>query len=250
MIIFLYGPDSYRRQQKQKEIINQYKNKHSSLSIEKIDLEDDGAAEKLKEFVEARSLFDSFKLVVIYGLNDQIKDVVGPYIRTKEVVFLINSNDKPLKELAFLINPPVIFQEFINLNYERFKRFILSEARKRNLSLKSDTLNFLAQQFEADSWGLINKLDKLVLASSLTKNDRKVLVKYNIFSEIQQLTNSNLTERLKSLEILLKKEDSAKIFNLVAYSRSFDRTRAAAYDLAIKSGKLDYETALLDLAIK
>ncbi len=247
MIIFLYGPDSYGRQQKQKEIINQYKAKHSSLSIAKFDLEDDGAAEKLKEFIEAKSLFDFFKLVVIHSPDETIDELLRVNTKTKEVVLLVVSNDKPQKKLGFLIKPPVIFQEFKNLSDEQFKNFIIREAQKRGLSLDKAELRSLLLQHRGNCWSVITELDKL----SLTKSKYALAGdQYDLFKEINGLNYGDPRGRLRSLEILLKKEDPAKIFNLVAYSRGFDRTRAAIYDLAVKSGKLDYETALLDLVIR
>lgn len=255
MIIFLYGPDSYRRLQKQKEITSQYKNKHSSLTIDKFDLDEDGEDSRLKDFIESRSLFDSYKLAVISNLliyetnritDNNLYDIVSRYIGTKEVALLVSEANEPKKEWKFLLEKPVISQQFDNLTTEQFKKFISGEAGKRNLILKQEILNSLANQHEGDTWGLITELDKLALLASHSPPPASQL-RYDFFSLINKLSRGGFSERLKALEILLNKEDSAKVFNVLAYSGN--KKKFAEYDLAVKSGKLDYETALLDFAI-
>lgn len=249
MIIFLYGSDSYRRQQKQKEIISQYKNKHSTLTIERFDLEEAGVAEKLKNFIEARSLFDNFKLAVVSSLDDSLAELFKNNVIAKEVILLVNNINKPTKKFDFLLTPPVIFQEFDLLNSQQFKKFIEVEAKKRGLVINKSDLDNLSIQCGSDCWSVIAELDRLVLtdARGSSLNFRK---QYNFFELINNLTSNYLSQRLRSLELLLEREDSAKVFNLVAYSRGVGKKEAAEYDLAIKSGKLDYEVALLDLVIK
>ena len=56
--------------------------------------------------------------------------------------------------------------------------------------------------------------------------------------------------RLTALETLLAMNDpAAKLFNILASQWKEKIPQFAKYDLAIKSGKLEYEEALVDLVI-
>ena len=63
-----------------------------------------------------------------------------------------------------------------------------------------------------------------------------------------------MSRRLVDLEILFgHQEEPVKIFNILATSylnTVFSLQKLADYDAAIKSGKLDYEEALVDLALE
>ena len=76
----------------------------------------------------------------------------------------------------------------------------------------------------------------------------------NIFSTINQMRNSkNIASRLSLLEELLSRsEDPAMIFNIMAVSPFADKAwkeKIADYDVAVKSGKLEYDEALLDMIL-
>ena len=58
MVIYLYGPDSYRRKEKEKEIISKYKEKHLSVTVDKFELESDDDFSSFKNFLKNQSLFD------------------------------------------------------------------------------------------------------------------------------------------------------------------------------------------------
>ena len=75
--------------------------------------------------------------------------------------------------------------------------------------------------------------------------------KEEFFDLIGGILNSpSVASRLKILEVLLDNEDSAMIFNFVAsFSRGFQKIKMADYDAMIKSGRLNYEEALLDAVI-
>src|SRR3989344_4440377 len=59
MLIFLYGPDSYRRQEKSKEYLERYQAKYAGFSLRRFYFDQDGEWEKFKDFAQAQSLFES-----------------------------------------------------------------------------------------------------------------------------------------------------------------------------------------------
>ena len=65
MIIFLFGPDDYRRTQKKKECTAEFLKKRSEQGIGLFDLAEEDAFPKLEEFLENQQLFESAKFAVL-----------------------------------------------------------------------------------------------------------------------------------------------------------------------------------------
>ncbi|MEK7549096.1 MAG: hypothetical protein AAB496_01220 [Patescibacteria group bacterium] len=273
MINFLYGSDSYRQRKKINEIVGQYGQKH--LTCEKFELDSSRANQsndeflRLKEFARNRSIFEKEKLAIVAGLfefADENKKKTIEFLKAnlhdKDFTIVIFEGKNPNKNFAFLLEPPVLFHEFANLEGEKLKFFIKKEAEKRGLKLAVDAIGFLARIFNNDSWGLINELDKLSLFdlasfdASRLKNlidDFRPLAMDQFFSQLYALSGSrSLKQKIVGLEVLLNSEEPAKIFNILAASsrnQPAEIKRFADYDVAVKSGKIDYEEALLDLCL-
>lgn len=266
MIIFLYGPDFYRRQEKLKTIIADYKRGHSSFAAEKFDLGSEGELSRLKDFSGGRSLFDDVKLAIVSGgmslegaaEKDFIK-LLKDNLNTKEVTFLVGADKKPIKNFRFLLEDPVLREEFENLDSSKFRNFLNQQAKQRNLFFDRGSEDLLLSVYAGDSWGLVTELDKLALLnekkinSAVLKNHLETFSSINIFILIQEFySSSRPAARLVLLDQLLSQgEDAGKIFNILAafYGDALWKNRVADYDWAVKSGKMDYEEALLSLAI-
>lgn len=276
MIIFLYGPDAYRRHQKLKEIIEEYKTRHPNFVLEYFNLEEKDEFLKLQEFDLNRSFFEETKLAVLentFEAPKEIKDFLKNSLKKEDLILVLSERKSALKEFNFLLEKPAQAQEFQELNLKQFEFFINKEAKGRGVNLTEKAIQFLAEVFSGDSWSLINELDKLVfiaggtpdiLSVPLTIKKSKIDVSdleqygdyslsYNIFSFISNLNSPNVARNLQSLETLLYyREEPAKIFNFLAFSRTKSREltqKLANYDILVKLGKLDYEEALLDLAL-
>ena len=107
MIIYLYGPDSYQRQQKLKEIVKQYQEKHSGLTLAKFDLAD-GKDQwpRFEDSVKARSLFGGQRLIVISGLADwkdkkSAVQLVKFLVKAEDNTLLISEDKKLTKDFNF-----------------------------------------------------------------------------------------------------------------------------------------------------
>jgi DNA polymerase III delta subunit len=272
MIIFLYGPDTYRRQQKLNDIISDYKKKHSGLSVENFYLASGNSEEtelaKLKDFARSRNLFDDLRLGVIRSGFDLDKGAKKDYINilkenisSKEVVFLIIEEKKPAKDFIFLLNKPVLSQEFDHLTGVKLKKFLQKEAVNRGVSLDAESQELLARVYASDIWGLVTELDKLALLDEksinlkILKSHLNVSLPVNVFNLINQMRSlKNKGARLSLLEELMaKSQDPAMIFNILAIYPYGDRRwkkRAADCDVLVKSGKLEYEEALLEMVLQ
>lgn len=269
MIIFLYGPDSYGKRQKIKELTGEYQKKHPNLAVENFDFENNDGVDaeflKLKDFFSSPTLFENVKLAVAENIlnaakqEKKIKKILKENLENKDFILIISEDSKPTKELGFLLEKPVLSQEFKNPEGERLVQFIKKEAKDRDLEIDAKAITLLARIFDNNNWGLINELDKLSLFNKKVGiKEIAAAVDYDeqisdFFKQVSAFAYSrSLPQKIVNLEILLECEDPAKIFNFLASfsSNSLDLTgKFADYDAAIKSGKIDYEEALIDLAI-
>jgi len=157
---------------------------------------------------------------------------------------------------AFLLKKPVEREKFGKLTSSSLSMFIREQAESRGLSLNEKEIRLLSESFGVDTWSIATELDKLSLL-----NQPSVVAKTSKHSYYQLInlfkSHRSCRSRLIALEILLSdlKEEPAKIFNGLAYGSFFFLPhqewyqKLADYDVYIKSGRLDYEEALVDLAV-
>jgi DNA polymerase III delta subunit len=261
MIIFLYGPDDYRRSEKKRSIVAEFSRKRSEIGLGVFDLEEKNALEPLGEFLRTRSIFETTKLAVlenVFALEaSKLSKVLKPFIEEKGVTILIAEKDKPVKALAFLLEKPTISQKFETLAGAELTAWIHAEAKKNGVALTAAAAQFLASVYEDDTWGLVTELQKLsgfgAADRPIDKKDLNVFsleVAPNYWGLINGLKNFDMKNRLYAFETMLAGNDPpAKIFNILASQWQEKIPHMAEYDLAVKSGKVDYEEALVDLLI-
>ncbi|MBI2010925.1 MAG: hypothetical protein HYS89_01685 [Candidatus Colwellbacteria bacterium] len=265
MIILLYGLDSYRRLKKLAEITEAYRSKYTGLSHERFDLAEEGSFPKFLDFVTSRSMFDPVKLVVLDNIiasdaPNELKEILKTYAEIKDTTVVVNSETKPPVKFKFLFEEPVQVQEFPAPKEEGLDSFIKKTASAHELKLDEATVAHLAAAFGSDTWALATEIERLALASNGagTPTKTKDLIEKKPTREYYPLINSvkwgrSRKERLVALERILseRRDEPARVFNTLAY-RLKDEKEAklfADYDVAVKSGKLEYEEILLDLAL-
>jgi DNA polymerase III delta subunit len=262
MIVFLYGADSYRRSQKEKLLVAEYRKKHSGLSIEFFDAvgctkEDDVTAlwADIHDFFKNVSLFAEKKLAVLNArdadmlVKEESKWLKGLASDTFATLF-ISAHKAPLKPFAFLVADPKYKEEFTELSGAPLKAFVHKEAAQRGLKISAEGLARLAAEYRGDMWGLMTEIDRLALSSAQDFISEKSEPD-DFISAIQKMAYGGGAQSLATLERMLAFEDSAKIFNILASFTSGEKKRRMAdYDAAIKFGTLDYESALTDFALQ
>ncbi len=258
MIIFLYGSDDYRRMQKKNDFIAEFSKKRSAQGIGVFDLAEDDARLKLEEFLLNQQLFTEAKFAVLYNAFEipaaQLAKTIWPFAESKATTVFISEKDKPVKELAFLMKKPVMFQEFNNLTGPFFERFVLDEAKKNGTILDAAAARHLAAVYAGNSWGLITELAKLAaFKSRIARQDLDTLdleVSPIYWPTLMGTRSPDVRNRLFALETLIAIGDPpAKIFNILASQWREKTNEMAEYDFAVKSGKLEYDDALLALLL-
>ncbi len=258
MIIFLYGPDDYRRAQKRKELTAEFLKKRSEQGIGVFDLAGESAFANLEEFLENQQLFESAKFAILENAFEvepaRFAKTIQPFVESKTTTLFLSEREKPVKALAFLLKKPVLFQEFKNLAGDFFERFAVLEAKKNGVAFDPAALRYLAAVFAGDSWSLATEIQKLAgLATKITKRDLdrfdfEIAPAY--WPLVMGVRSFDRKNRFLSLETLFAQGDPPpKIFNILASQWREKTHELAEYDFAVKSGKLEYDDALLALIL-
>jgi len=136
MIIFLYGPDDYRRSEKKRSIIAEFAKKRSEIGLGVFDLEEKTALENLDGFLHTQSIFETAKLAVLENAFEldapKLAKLLKPFLEEKNITILIAEKDKPVKALAFLLDKPVLAQKFEQLAGAEWAAFHLGRSKKKN----------------------------------------------------------------------------------------------------------------------
>lgn len=265
MVIFLYGEDSFRRKRKYAEIVSEFIAKNGNLGFS------DFSVDELDNFLEAvknRSIFSSHTLIGLKDADIKLfpKDVLSLFEETlakaaesKEINVIISSEGPSLPDnMSFLAGSFVKTQEFAGLSKEKLAFFVAKEASAREIKLSESDIKTLISSFSGDLWAIGSELDKLAVAKIRDLSDL-VTPGPSYFEALNAFKYGRTIEKkLIALETLLYKlkEDPAKVFNGIAYFAPKGISNEewfgvmADYDVAVKSGKMDYEEALLDFAIR
>ena len=266
MIIYLYGPDSYRRQEKLNEYIERYKERYASgAGVFYLDKDEDIG--RFKDFCKSQSLFETSKLGAVFNFSDLEKGglkefsfLIKENLKNKDLTLILNSDKKPTKDFSFLLKEPVISHNFDQLEGAELKKFLDMEIKKRKIELDPKSKELILSGLSKNTWEIVLALDKLSLLDE-KKIDQKILEKHidllpamDVFANINKMRDGySVGSRLATLEELFERgADSAMIFNIFAaspYLNQEQKITMADYDAAIKSGKLEYNEVLLDLML-
>ncbi len=255
MIIFILAEDVYRGLQRKREIINKFLEKNPNYSINNFDLEKENAIDDFLNFLKNQSLFETKKFSILYNLfgfkNKELIKELKSVLEDKNNIILIYENKKPAKEFSFLLKKPVIFEKIEILKGKKWLDFVLNEIKKRNLNFSKQVLINISNSCEGDSFKLITELDKLsLLQRKIEISDLSIEEQLNFWDILSLLKNSNIGKRLWALEKIFSfKEPLAKAFNSLPYIYRERIENLAIYDKAIKSGKIDYDEALIDFIL-
>ncbi len=265
MIIFFYGSDSYSRDRRIEGILKEYEKKYSGFSRDTFDLEEEGEFKKLNDFAAQMLIFDNKKLAVLKnafsGDPKSLKDFFKKYLNIKEITLIISEKKSAPPELKSVLAKSFLIEKFEQLKGEKLKFFIQREAQRKEIKLSPQAIYFLVNYFQGNIYGVVNEIEKLGLAfgnKEIKTADLFEVENYkespNIFSFINSVVGDwGISRKITALEeLFLSQEESVKVFNILAAGKRLSLEmleKLADYDIAVKSGKLDYDEVLLDLAL-
>ncbi len=264
MIIFLYGEDSFRLKKKYSEIISEFVAKNGRLGLSEF------AADEVDHFINAiknRSIFSPRTLISIKDIDINafssdtrkfFENTLSKIIDSATIIVLITSAKTiTATDMPLLSSPAIKMQEFQNLPKDRLIFFITKEAAEKGVNLSDADVRSLIDSNHGDLWQIHHELDKLVMVKS--RDVVPTLETPGYFESLNTIKFSRTRgQKLIALEHILYKlkEDPARVFNGLAYSAPRGHlphqwfSIMADYDIAVKSGKMTYEDALLDFVIR
>lgn len=184
MIIFLYGPDTFRSQQKLKEIRQNFQDKvdtdSSSISVL------DGAKIGIKEIAEqinTGSLFVNKRLVIIEDFfnnkQEKIFAELKEYLEKQKLadikegnvlIFIdgeLNTKNSPVKAKAKILfnflTEQKLSQEFKKFTNQQLNNFIKEEFTKEGREISNAAIAELGTRYQGDLWQISKEIKKLVL---------------------------------------------------------------------------------------
>jgi len=215
MIIFLYGPDSFRSKRKLDELVNHYKESNKSglnllyLDADKIDFD-----EFYNQF-RVSSMFQEKKLIILNNVFskkpfqeeflENIKDIES--LKDVVVVFEKDSVDERTK-LFKTLKKDCKSQEFNLLDLKTLRVFAENEFKLRGAKINIDAAALLLSYVGNDLWRLSNEIDKLALykaGSVIRKEDIQLQVKPKIEVDIFQTIDALAQKNKKGAFLLLRK---------------------------------------------
>ncbi len=237
MIIFLYGPDTYRLRLKLNEIIEHYKKIHKSgLNLGYFNLKEKEYQDFQDEF-RSTSMFDEKKLIVFKNasLNKEFQDKflkeIKKFIETEDIILFYEENEISKNKFFDSLKRCGKSQEFKPIGGERLKIWIKNEFEKLGAKIENPALENLINFVGNDLWQMKNEIEKLATykfskrvdetkaSSSPFANARVIGVKdiellvkpkieTDIFKTIDAIAQKNKKLALRLLHKHLEKGDS------------------------------------------
>lgn len=219
MIYFLYGPDSYRSQEKLREIIKGYRDKHGNfLNFSRFDAGEKNLTD-LKIVGKSQSLFSPKQMVVIeniFSLADGGFDAIlktAQFLKDSDDILILwdgleSPPEKLVKEVLKISDKS---QEFKKLNQTEVNLWLEREFKKR--ALRPDYKESILALCGNDLWRANNELDKIEVGGFTAANPKREEIIFNLSDNFLK----NKKEALSSLINLLKSgEDEFGLFAFIA----------------------------------
>lgn len=228
-ILLLFGTDTYRLQQKLREIISEYAQKNASgLNLRQLDCSTLDILDVKKELTTI-SMFKEKKLIVFHGLLAQ-EELSKDLAEQKEllkteyiIVFVEEGNVKKTNKLFKILEKIAIVQEFHPLEGVKLRRWIQREFENYKAKVTPDAVEKLALDVGNDLWRLSNEIQKLIsFSKKIGIKELELLVtpslEAEIFATIEAVASKNKQRASALLQRHLKKGDSPSyLLSMIIY---------------------------------
>lgn len=264
MLILLSGDNEFERSRYANALIDEFVKKHGNLGVQKFSFSDNTIME-VADYVRNFSFFNPIKLCVFHDFDSSavaksdfknFLDLLDSVKKDESNVVLISASKFPV-ELKNLLSEASINKEFSVPENKSLIEFVQKEAKRKNLIISDSDASSIIDAFGNDLNGMVNEVDRLSLSREKIKKDD--YSGYELFPVVSKLRYSrNRAEKMFYLEVILSylDADAGYAFNLLSAAAPKSvkpedwYSSFADYDVAVKSGNLNYEEALLDFALK
>lgn len=247
MLRHLYGPDTYQRQRYlQEQLLAPYYKKYPDGSVGLFDFAEEDGLAQLKQSAGA-GLFAKTLLGVVYNPAEGEKEgaaFLKSLAENPHFSAVVISDKKLTKEFAFLYDGKE--HEFALLSGASFEKAVALEAKRLGYGVSSAQIGEVARLYDGDTWAALTELARIDAGGTIAAPG----VHYDFVGSMAALAAPELPRRLRALCLLLENDDPAKVFNMAGgWARGGGKVRIADYDIAVKSGKLEFADALFDYVL-
>jgi DNA polymerase-3 subunit delta len=239
MIIFLYGPDSFRAREKIKSFKERFVREVDKSGLNLAELEADKInINDLNRAIATQSFLSNKRMVIIKNVLLQKKNFQaellellkkGNYRESKEDNILIFYDEKPDKRLIlfkYLLGSK-FKEEFEALVGEELTAWIVARVKLSGGEISAANANLLASKSDGNLWALNNEINKLRAESSKGEISEELIaesylfkLEENIFALTDALGNKNKIQALKLITAQLESGVEA-IYLLSMIARQF-----------------------------
>jgi len=213
MILFLYGSDSFRLQQRLNILKQGFINKYDKDGFNVETLEGDNLKiEDFRKTTLSAGLFSDKRLVVIKNifstdknLQEQIIEELESINKDNIVIFTSTElpKDKKDKLLKQLMRADKV-EEFLVLKEGQLYHWIQNEVKNQGAVIDSEAVRYLGEAVGSDLWRMDNEIKKLTsYAKRITIKEADLFIDSplddNIFNFMDALSNKNARQAIKLL---------------------------------------------------
>jgi DNA polymerase-3 subunit delta len=240
MIIFFYGADIFRSNEKLLALKNKYLEKNrSGTDLSVLDYEEGATLQNLKDAFAAQGLFSKKRLIIVSNSMttpiEKQRDILE-FLKTQQnipldedvvIIFFEKSNPKKNTSLFKFLEKNSKIQHFEPLSGIKLQQWSLNYAKQLSpkIQFSQPALNLLLEFTDNNLYTLSNEINKLVNfknEGTITEDDILLLVKPKIdstmFETIEALIGGNKSQALKLFHDQLNKgEDVYYILSMYAY---------------------------------
>jgi len=212
MIIFLYGPDTYRSRRKLNEIIEYHKKTHKSGLNLKFFEGKELNFQDFKDELQQASMFKEKKLMVLTNvfLNLPFKEEFlkkgKNFVDSEDIILFYETGTIPERDSLFnFLIKHAKSQEFKPLEDQKLKNWAKKEFESYQANINSAALDQLINYIGNDLWHLSNEIKKLVSykkGQKIEVKDVELLVRPKIESDIFTTIDA-MAERNKKIALSL-----------------------------------------------
>lgn len=249
MIVFLYGQDSYRINEKLKELIAGYKAKNpSALNLISLDFAESGF-EDLEMNLKSESLIPEKKLIVVKNILKASEEKAEALLESyrlsanQGIIFIaVHFDDGAVKNKLFqnLIKKPNLSSEFKLLSGAQLKSWLIDFAKSYGIGFDGEALDYLIINVGSDLWRQAQEIKKLAdykIKGIVRLSDIQNLVNQKTGINVFDLTDAIGAQNKKRALLLWHKaleagEEPVELLGLLAWHlRNLIKVKSAGTDL-------------------
>jgi DNA polymerase III subunit delta len=211
MVVVLTGLNNYTLQEKLRELVSEFKNKHGD-SIERFDATEINNTDAVLDAVRSVSFLDPRKMVIVrdFGQNKQILEKIEEMLEqtaeTTDLVLVDPKLDKRTASYKYLLKNCDV-QKFENLQSYELENWVKNEAKQLDIKISPRDAAYLVDRVGENQLMLAQELKKLALNSrEISREVIEEMVEANPNSKVFDMLEALFSGNAKQAEKLYKEQ--------------------------------------------